>query len=692
MHPGLKILICCLLLAPPGMAGLLTAQDDNRISCVALVKEDSIVLRWAPASVPAWQSGIRHGYVVKRYTIIKNGVFTSDGLKNGELLTESPLRPESMEYFDILARSDSSAMIVREVIYGPLAQPSTDNFMSVAKAYEELEVRIGFAMFICDISPVISRAAGLMFTDRNIVSGERYIYNISLANTPEDIKVEPAVIVLDAGEKTVLPEIDEISAFFTDKAVRFRWPVIFHKGLYSAYILEKSFDGKNFRPVTDLPIVNFSEEENQDYFIYTDSLDSNDQEVSYRIKGISPFGETGPASKTFTGKGVPEFSAYAAIDTAIVIENRKVRIIWRISEKETSSVSGINIMRSGKYNGPFVQINKKPLNTKTRVFTDDDPEHSNYYQVVLTSKDNVKSCSFPYFIQTEDNTPPAVPEMLSGKIDSSGMVTLAWKNNDETDLLGYKIFRSNTRDGEFIALDREISSVSWCLDSVNLNTLSQSVFYQVVAMDKNYNSSDYSDVLELFRPDTIAPTPGIITRTDLSSGKVIISLDASPSVDAMSYELYSYAEGDTSKLISWGKELPGRYEDIPKKPGRSIYYKLVTTDNSMNKASDVRSLYVPSDIKMTIVLRAIQSNDGGSIKLNWEVPPGFEQVKTNVYRSSGNEQLSIYATKENAEPFFEDMNTGLNTEYNYMIVLYSKSGVAASDKLVFNPSQKSKFK
>lgn len=693
MHQGFKILLCFGLLVSPEMISSTMAQDTNSISCMALVKEDSIVLRWAPATLPVWQSGIRQGYIVKRYTIIKNGVFTSTGLNKGELLTEIPLRPEPVEHFDLLARSDSSALVVKEVIYDPGPQPSTENFMSVVKAYEEMEVRMGFALFICDISPVIARAAGLVFTDRNIVPGERYIYSISLANTPESMKVEPAVIVVDASDVTVLPKIEEISTFFADRTVRFRWPVMFFKGIYSAYILEKSFDGKNFTPVTELPLVNFSEEENQEYFIYTDSLISNDRQVYYRIKGISPFGETGPPSEIVSGKGVPDFSAFAVIDTAIVVDYSRVKIVWRISDKESSSLAGINIMRSVSYDGPFVKLNKKPLNPKMRVFTDDKPEHSNYYQVVLTSEENVNSYSFPYFIQTEDNTPPAVPEMLSGKIDSTGIVTIAWESNAETDLLGYKVFRSNSRLDELIALDREISAASWCLDSVSLNTLSPFVYYQVVALDENYNSSDYSDVLELSRPDTIAPAPALINRTELTSGTVILSFEGSPSIDAISYELYSAAEGDTSMLISsWEKELPGRYEDKPVAAGKTIYYKLVTIDYSGNKSSDVHSVYVPSGIIMTILARAVQADDGRSITLSWEVPSGFEPVKTNIYRSSGGEQLTLYTTIESPELFFVDMNTGLNMEYCYKIVLYSKSGVVGSDKLVFNPSQKTKPK
>ena len=236
-------------------AGLLMAQPDNNISCVALIRKDSVVLRWVPTSVPVWQTGVRYGYVVRRYTIAKDGVFIPDGLNKGELLTRTPIRPVSNDTFDSLAVTIHGAAIVQEAIYGKDFQQSsgTEDFKSFLKAYEDIEVRLGFALFMCDLSPVVAKASGLLFVDSNTVQGERYAYSISLSNIPDGLHVEPAVTVVDAGFTTLLPYVSDVQAIFLDRAVKFRWPVMFHKGIYSAYIFEKSIDGNNkFSPVSDL--------------------------------------------------------------------------------------------------------------------------------------------------------------------------------------------------------------------------------------------------------------------------------------------------------------------------------------------------------------------------------------------------------------------------------------------------------
>lgn len=680
----LSIIVLSILITP------LSAQSENRISCVAFVKDDSIMIRWVPASLPVWQSGIEHGYIIKKYTISRAGEFITDGLSNGKLVTPSPVRHTSSEKFDLLASSDSRASVVQEAIFGSdFLQPS-DNFTAFRKSYEELEVRLGFALFMCDMSHVIANAAGLYYCDKEIIKGERYVYSISLANTPDGIQVEPAVIVVDADELTSLPPVTDIQAIFLDRTVKFRWPVTFFKGVYSAYVIEKSIDGKEFSPVTELPLVNISDQENPDHFIFTDSLDNNNQQVFYRVKGISPFGLSGPFSKILSGKGVPEFSSYASIDTAIVIENSRIMLKWRLSESENSLVSGISILRSDSYNGDYEPVNRKPLNPRIRTFTDDKPSQSNYYQIMLSGKDDLKSYSFPYFVQTEDNEPPVTPQDLSGNVDSAGVVSIIWKSNSEPDLLGYKVFRANSPEDEFIPLDREISNKNFCLDSINLNTLSREICYQVVAIDRNYNNSDYSTILVLTRPDTIPPSPAVISRIDYSNGKMIYSMEESPSSDVASYEMHMQNERDSiDVLVSTWKKLPEKAENEISATG-ILEYRLVTIDNKENRSEYRRKVYAHGFGTETIVLTADQSADGSIIILNWNVPADFIPLKTVIYRGEGDNPGGIYATIVNRSDSFEDENIEINTSYNYRIVLFNESEAISSGNLLFSPKSKKK--
>ncbi|HEX2970442.1 MAG TPA: hypothetical protein VHO46_15200 [Bacteroidales bacterium] len=659
-----------------------------------MVKKDTIILRWSPVSVPVWQVGINSGYVIKKYTIARKGNFISDGLNQGKLLTDEPIKPESNTFFEKLSLTDKRALILQEAIYGTdFRLPTTADFNSSQKAFQEIEVRFGFALFICDLSPMLAKAAGLSFIDTGISNDERYVYSISPVNVPDGLQIDPAVIVVDADKITELPPVYDVQAVFLDKAVKFSWPIIFHKGIYSAYTIEKSSDGKSFSPISELPLVNFSENPDQDNFTFIDSLVSNDRKFYYRIKGISPFGMAGPPSAIIEGKGVAEFSAYATIDTAIINENGRIVIKWRITENKASPVLSINVLRSDNYNDSYENISRKPLDKGTRSFTDEKPGYSNYYKLKLTGKDNLESYSFPYFVQTEDNEPPAAPQMLSGKVDSTGIVSLVWKQNIEPDLLGYKIFRGNSPEDEFIALGKEMTPNNYCNDTINLNTLTPKIYYQVVAVDRNFNSSEYSMLLDLTRPDTIAPAPAILTKISHSEGRVKFEMEESPSRDISYYDL-SFKTGDdtvTFNVRTWNK-LPVYYEDLPVIHGQNLQYTLETVDLAGNKSENTRTIFIPSEAAKSLILTAEQSSDGERILLSWITPVGFDPVKTMIYRGVGDAPISLYVTEEKPLQFFTDEKIEMNTRYTYKVLQYNALGSLCAGNLIVNPLLKIKSK
>jgi uncharacterized protein len=682
--------VCFLVLFLGYFESIANAQPDNKIASLALVKKDSVVLRWVPASIPVWQLGIKYGYVIRRFTIARGGVFIQDGLSKSEILTPDPIRPSQYEEFDILAHSQPLATVVQEAIYGnELLQPGEGRkFNSFLKAYNEMEVRFGFALFICDYSPEIAKAAGLQFTDRSILPDERYAYSISLANVPDEMQVDPEVIVVDAGRVTKLPAVNNVEAIFLDKSVRFQWPIVLHRNTFTAYILEKSIDGINYLSVSSLPLVNLSEDVDPNYFVYTDSLKTNNQETWYRVKGMSPFGEEGPPSDVVKGKGEPEFNVYAVIDTIEITGNKSSRIRWRVNESEQGQVKGISILRSDKPDGVFDNLTPKPITPDLRVFTDQNPRLSNYYKILLHGKDDLTSCSFPYFSQIEDNDPPAPPRMITGKVDSLGIVTLVWKDNNEPDILGYKVFRANAPGDDFISLDRELSAKNICSDTINLNTLAKKIYYQVVAIDKSYNTSDYSAILELSRPDTVCPAPALITRIKVLDGKVTIFLEGSPADDIRLYEMYRSTYSDsTSELLAVLKgPLPVAYIDMPSVKGRKYYYFIKTLDFAGNSSENGRYVYIPAASHSLVSLTARQEKNGKSITLSWDLPEDLKPLKTIIYRGKENAPICTYKTIEGNLQLFKDEDIEINTLYNYRIKIFSKGNeVAYSEAITFKP-------
>ena len=359
-----------------------------------------------------------------------------------------------------------------------------------------------------------------------------------------------------------------------------------------------------------------------------------------------------------------------------MVQNKKIIVRWRISQNEEDLVKGITLLRSAKSDGVYENLTTRPLSPDTRTFTDTRPGLSNYYKILLTGKENITSSSFPYFVQTEDNDPPAPPQMLSGSVDSLGIVTIVWKENTEKDLLGYNVFRSNNPQEEFISLGHDLTSKNICRDTISLNTLTQNIYYQVVAVDKRYNSSDYSAILQLSRPDTISPAPAVITRIDIINGKAILHLENSPSNDVVQYELYRMGGNDTTSEILkfWNGNLPATYDDIPEEPEKNYYYEIKTFDLAGNRSKYDRLIYLPNTEKKKVTLRAEPSENGRSILLAWDIPEGIKPIKTILYRGTDSVPISIHFTLEGARQTFADNDIEINTDYRYLVKVFDENG------------------
>ena len=90
-------------------------------------------------------------------------------------------------------------------------------------------------------------------------------------------------------------------------------------------------------------------------------------------------------------------------------------------------------------------------------------------------------------VTAEDKTPPAVPVGLEVKASETGAY-VTWEPNSETDIAGYRVFRSERPDSGFKAVtDRPISGVGF-FDS----SYSPGLYYAVSAVDESGNESPMS--------------------------------------------------------------------------------------------------------------------------------------------------------------------------------------------------------
>ncbi len=104
-----------------------------------------------------------------------------------------------------------------------------------------------------------------------------------------------------------------------------------------------------------------------------------------------------------------------------------------------------------------------------------------------------------------DTDPPAAPNGLVATADNN-MVSLDWNNNNETDLAGYNVYRSEYSSGGYDKINTSLLNDSNYVDN-DVNNFTP-YYYVVTAIDTSNNSSGYSDEVSA-TPDIYQDCPEV---------------------------------------------------------------------------------------------------------------------------------------------------------------------------------------
>lgn len=655
-------------------------KAPHRIEGMADAKPGKIRLRWSPASYISWEMGNKYGYTVERFTVSVNGVLVTR--PQPTLLTLQPLKPYSLEQMETASKKDERIAMIAELIYGEGAKKITpeEGIGAYFENQSQNDWRMAMALLTCDLSINAATVAGLYLEDNNVKTGERYTYRIALAQQPKNLIIDTAYVSACVDEPMLLARPQELAIVCSDSSVTLGWLTTFSKNMYSAYVVERAVDGKNFKPVSPLPVIP-TETDKRGFSYYQDSLPDNDNKYTYRVKGITPFGEYGPYSQKVDGIGVPEVEDRPVLDTMIVIDNKKIEFRWLLPGKLVKQLDKIIITRGDNGKGPFLPI--ATLKSPAYTFTDTKPMGTNYYRIKGLTRRGKAIYSFPYFAQLIDSTPPAIPVGLTGQVDSTGIVTLKWKDNTEQDLQGYRVFRANSNVEEFIEVTTEILTKALFSDTISLHTLTSKIFYKIIAVDKNYNPSDYTPYLTLKRPDTIAPSLPVMTKAFRSDSLHAIVLEwiNSSSADVVKYELYSIRTKDSvrKQIATWDTvSKREQYIDTALQLGNMYYYELIVYDDAGNHAKELSGeVWFETGKRPAIkTWKGSVDVDKKVITLSWQYNQA-DVKQYRIYRSKNENSLMLYTTLSGDVQEWNDREIALGNVYKYKITAVMKGDVKA---------------
>jgi uncharacterized protein len=666
---------------------LLHSQERTSACSIKMVARptgDSILLRWAPVNYESWKRGINCGYEVVRYTLYKRGALL--GKKQAKRLSTEPLKPYPLERWEALAENDNYAGVAAQAIYGDDFTPVADNSSKVISIFNkatEQQNRFSFSLFAADASAQVARAMGLYFADHGVVAGEKYLYLVFPAcgdSLPGDTAF--AYTGTDEYVPLVKPVINEVISGTNTATLQWKSPE--GRWGYTSFELQRSADGgKTFSPVNTAPLINtFPNKPLQDFNFYIDSLPDNHNRYTYRLRGMNPFGEKGPFSDTVSVKGkepmgtVPHITRHETLPEG-------VKLTWDFDVKSEKLVQGFKIMRSTNSVTGFETVTDN-IPANTREYTDAHPLGTAYYKVTAWSGNGVLATSFPVLVQLIDSVPPEPPTGLTGKVDTTGLVTIQWTANTEDDIYGYRVYRANSRAEEFSQLTVAPIRDTTFKDKIELKTLTPHVYYKIMAIDKRQNYSAFSEVLEVKRPDVVPPVAPVIRDIYSTSKGVTIEWVHSTSSDvAKEYVL---------------RRMPGRqkwevYADITQSDSlftdslgtvMSRYEYALQAKDQTGLTSSVEQ--VVTGVRLASappkpILKAQARKQESAIVLQWLPAKGG---RYQLYRADNQERLKLYTAFDGQSTGFTDKNIKPGHTYRYLLKYNGDQGIATSNEISLN--------
>ena len=667
-------------------------RPQPKVELIARSIDDSVVLRWAPNSPGLWQMGNSYGYIVERLTI---GVGDDFKLENPHriFLTDKPVKPQTLEQIEPVAMKDMNAGIVAQAIYGETFEVTGDSDSDVMAFFnraKDIQNRFSFSLYAADQSIGAAKAHGLIFTDKFVNPNERYLYRVYLAAPANIYTADTGFIYINPEEKFEVPKPIEIEARFGDYLVELSWNRKYFEKIFTTYIVERSADnGSTYKKITDLPFINPTNTPGYlpERLYIMDSLPQNDKEYVFRVRGLTPFGEISPPSDTVKGFGK---STVPYINPIIVkhdiINEEYIKIYWEVVEENAQHIKSFNIFKANRSEGPYLLTGSAPSSART--YFDSVPFGTNYYRVEAYDKYKRGHPSFPSLAQLPDSIPPAPPVNLKGYIDSTGVVTIEWDTNNEVDLMGYNVLVSNNPNSEFFIINQEILEDAIYYDTTTLNTLTKKIYYRVSALDYRYNESEYSEILELTRPDMVAPASPRFTKWHASDSGITLIWQKSFSDDVVKHLIYKNSGKQEWSLVALidTSGTKNSFTDKDVSAGEEYNYIILAVDESGLESEPspmlrVKAVAGEGDLKISKLVAKANPEDK-TIHLAWE----YAHKNVNrfvIYRAPQGEELRMYRSVGGGIMEFVDKNLSKGKLYTYRLQAFFENGVQSpiSEKL-----------
>jgi len=629
--------------------------------------DEGLALRWAPSNSSAWQKGNKYGYTIERITI--------DGSDNKEYskVGEGAFKPWPKEKWEPIVNDEHPYVAAAAMsIFGEVAP-----VVSFVQADRDLNNRYGFALLSADLDKLAAEASGLYYVDKDAKRNTLSVYRIYMINELNESVSDTSYHLLNFGETIpfLAPQLSD--PIETEHTITLRWLKVSGEAENTGYYIERSDDnGKSFQRVNKTPYVGMSTNAMPiaDIMSYSDSVPQNYKPYQYRIIALDAFGDQSAPSEAIVTMARDKTAPTPAEKlTTSETEEHFIKIEWEYKPSETD-FKGFKIYRSIN-DEPYRAISNS-LSADVRSFVDQEPDgrETNMYKVVTVDTAGNESSSPEKFGITTDQTPPEPPTNLRYNIDSNGVVLIEWDAPKDKDLRGYLIHFNNDQESEFAVKPGKYLTNTHFIEKLFLNSLSEEVYYYVIAIDLSYNASKASDILTVKKPDRIPPTASIFSNYYVSEEGISIEWNRSASSDVEKIELQRRsANSDWSALKEFDQN-KNTFIDKSVIEGVAYEYNLWTYDDDGNLTINEKTLSLTAlksfYLKETPIILGEMTKEGISLSVSYS---NLQDMEFRIYRSVNGGDFKTYTLLSKQSVYLDTSFTKKQT-YKYTVVAIATDG------------------
>lgn len=607
---------------------------------------DAAWIRWNAATPDIFKMHAPKGFALYRTTVSRDGI----PLESEERfqLNTIPIR------WDTTAADSDTMLLLKELFFFSTA-PTTDvQTMLRNKEMKDLAFIQGSLFLLQDFKRAMT--CGLGWEDGTAKSNETYLYELRLWQDTGRILATHYLQLLDDQAVPVVslkPEQGRNTLLSIEQAPAF-W----------GYHIEKAIDTPLiFTPLSELPYVNASK---SPQLLVLDSQNIPKGKIFYRVAGMDAFGLRSAWSDTMHIHVLPEIYC-PAIENLKMNGDTAMEFSWLFPDSVVPYLKSWGVAYCSAPDETFsdLQISKTAIGWKAKW-----PAGlaSIYLRPSLTDLNNKEYFGPIAFMQPIDSMPPPLPVGVYARCDSSGVVKINW--NAAAGAAFYRLYRANFRDVEFTDHSHVYFTDTFFSDTLDLNTLQDTVYYAVTALDSRYNESGQS-MFACAVFDKIPPPPPAFLGYELTEKGYMIRWTGSR--DAASYNLHKL--GEDLQTISTDSVF---YLDSTGKSEEQYTYYLTAKDRNANvsEASAKLVLRFPYKSVIPAVPKPVCFNDTQKRKcyVMWEYPDLPNISHFRIMLKSPGKSKTVATAQSNERQYC--MHGFLKSEADEIeIIAYTKDGM-----------------